>query len=155
MRNLFLSFVVCCFVCLSCGVHPTYDDAIEAMQDIESYEDFARFVFETEGRVAGEAAVCYGGKLPPEFIASRDSFYIVVDNKLAEYKCGHFVELRTVLYESAAAACELAGNVEGVNAIKVLLKHCSAAMYIDGQRVCDPPKMVRERYEQAKRKCEK
>ena len=100
MRNLFLSFVVCCFVCLSCGVHPTYDDAIEAVQDIESYEDFARFVFETEGRVAGEAAVCYGGKLPPEFIASRDSFYIVVDNKLAEYKCGHFVELRTVLYES-------------------------------------------------------
>ncbi len=155
MRNLFLSFVVCCFVCLSCGVHPTYDDAIEAVQDIESYEDFARFVFETEGRVAGEAAVCYGGKLPPEFIASRDSFYAVVDRRLCEFKKGHFVELRTVLYEQAAAVLGTLENAQAADAVTALLKRCSAALYIDGQRVCDPPLAVRRRYEEAKRKCEK
>ena len=155
MRNLFLSFVVCCFVCLSCGVHPTYDDAIEAIQDIESYEDFARFVFATEGRVAGAAARCYGEELPAEFITSRDSFYSIVDKRIVGYRVGHFVEQRTVLYEQAAAVIAAAENAEGVAAIKQLLKRCSAALYIDGQRVCDPPKSVRERYEQAKRKCEK
>ena len=155
MRNLFLSFVVCCFVCLSCGVHPTYDDAIEAIQDIESYEDFARFVFATEGRVAGAAARCYGEELPAEFITSRDSFYSIVDKRIVGYRRGHFVEQRTVLYEQAAAVIAATENAEGVAAIKQLLKRCSAALYIDGQRACDPPKSVRERYEQAKRKCEK
>ena len=155
MKKTFLLIAFCCVLCICCSERPSYDDAIEEYEDIESYEVFARFIFETEGRVAGAAARCYGEELPADFIASRDSFYSIVDKRIVGYRKGHFVEQRTVLYEQAAAVIAAAENAEGVAAIKQLLKRCSAALYIDGQRVCDPPKSVRERYEQAKRKCEK
>ena len=155
MKKIFLSIALCCSLCICCGERPTYDDAIEGMQEIESFEAFARFIFETEGCVAGAASVCYGNELPQEYVLSRDSFYVLVDKRLAEYRKGHFVELRTVLYESAAAACGVVKNAEGANAVKALLKHCSAAVYIDGQRVCDPPLAVRSRYEEAKEKARK
>ena len=153
-RNLLL-IVLGCVLCICCAERPSYDDAINDIEDLESFEEFARFILETEGQVSGAAARCYGEDLPPEFIASRDSFYSIVDKRIVEYRVGHFVEQRTVLYEQAAAVLGTLDNAQAAEAVSALLKRCSAALYIDGQRVCDPPKSVRERYEQAKRKCEK
>lgn len=155
MKRFLLSVVVCGLACIGCSECPSYDDAISDIEDVESFEEFARFVLETEGQVVGAAAKCYGEDLPPEFIVSRDSFYSIVDKRIAEYRVGHFVELRTVLYEQAAAVLGTLENAQAADAVTALLKRCSAALYIDGQRVCDPPKSVRERYEKAKRKCEK
>ena len=150
MKKAFLSILLCSVMCICCGERPSYDDAIEDIEKIESYEEFARFIFETEGSVASAAARCYGEDFPPEFIASRDGFYSIVDERIMEYRRGHFVEQRIVLYEQAVVVCEKLGNIESANAVKALLKHCSAALYIDGQRVCDPPLAVRKRYEEAK-----
>ena len=108
-----------------------------------------------EGRVTSAAATCYKNELPDDFIAARDSFYVAVEQRIACFREGHFVELRTALYEKAAQVNVDAVNADGTKAMKQLLKRCSAALYIDGQRACDPPASVRERYEQAKRKCEK
>ena len=155
MKRFLLSVVVCGLACIGCSERPSYDDAISDIEDVESFDEFAKFVLETEGQVAGAAVRCYGEDLPPEFIASRDSFYSIVDKRIVEYRVGHFVELRTVLYEQAAAVLGTLENAQAADAVTALLKRCSAALYIDGQRVCDPPKSVRERYEQAKRKCEK
>ena len=155
MKKTFLLIAFCCVLCICCSERPSYDDAIDDIEDIESYEEFARFIFETEGRVAGAATRCYGEELPADFIASRDSFYSIVDKRIVGYRRGHFVEQRTVLYEQAAAVLGTLESARAADAVTALLKRCSAALYIDGQRVCDPPKSVRERYEQAKRKCEK
>ena len=146
--------LICGMMCAACKESPSYDDALSEMENVESYEVFVKFVFETEGRVSSAAATCYGDTLPNEFIASRDSFYTVIDRRLAEFKKGHFVQLRTVLYENAAAIYPVVEAPEGVNAVNALLKRWSAAVYIDGQRVGDPPLAVRERYEQAKEKAQ-
>ena len=105
-----------------------------------------------EGNVASSAADFYGEELPDSFVASRDRFHTTVENEILKFKKGHFVELRTVVYESAADVAGTAWNEAGKNAMHGLLKQCSAALYIDGQRACDPPYSVRKRYEQAKEK---
>ena len=158
MKKLFLPIITLALLC-SCGsdeqpvVHrPSYNLLLPFVEAAPSLESLAVAALSIEGSVAGSAAACYGDELPDDFIASRDSFYVVVDRKFAGFRKGHFVELRTALYERAAAVCEAAESKEGAVAMRDLLKRCSAALYIDGQRACDPPKSVRERYEQAKRK---
>lgn len=113
-------------------------------------ENLAVIALCIEGSAADAADIAYDGELPAEFVASRDRFYAVVDEKLAGFKQGHFVELRTTLYESATKVCRLATSDAELNAVKKMAKHCSAMLYIDGQRACDPPKKVREKYEAAR-----
>ena len=88
----------------------------------------------------------------------HDDWTFAVNLKSGAFKClrasceqqGHFVELRTTLYESAATVCRQARNEVELNAVKKLARRCSAALYIDGQRACDPPKKVRDKYETAR-----
>ncbi len=160
MKKIVLLIIALGVMC-SCGsdeqpVHrPSYNLVMPLVEAAPTLESLAAMALSVEGSVAAAAATCYGDGLPDDFIASRDSFYVVVERKMTGFRKGHFVELRTALYERAAVVCEVAENKEAADAIRALLKRCSAALYIDGQRACDPPKSVRERYEQAKRKCEK
>ena len=157
MKKLFLPIITLALLC-SCGsdeqpVHrPSYNLLLPFVEAAPTLESLTVMALSIEGSVAGSAAACYGDELPDDFIASRDSFYVVVDRKFAGFRKGHFVELRTALYERAAAVCGAAESKVAADAIRALSKRCSAALYIDGQRACDPPKSVRERYEQAKRK---
>lgn len=155
MRKIF-PIVVASLLLTACGrdervvQRPMYNLLLPYVEYTGSLESLARLALGIEGRVAAMAAECYGDELPQEFIASRERFVAAVDSKLTEFKKGHFVELRTVLYESAARMYARADSTSQLAAMHDLLKHCSATMYIDGQRACDPPLAVRKRYEQAK-----
>ena len=157
MKNFFYC-IISLLLLTACGgeervvQRPMYNLLLPYVERTNSLESLAKLALGIEGNVAAKAAECYGDELPQEFIASRERFLAAVDSKLAEFKKGHFVELRTVLYESAAVMSEKAGSAVERNAMRNLLKHCSAELYIDGQRACDPPAAVRERYAQAKEK---
>ena len=114
-----------------------------AMEQASSFPEFARLAFDAVGSMPVD---CSGDS------TLYNRFYAAVDKKLNQFRKGHFVELRTVLYESAAVAYAKAGNDAELAAMRDLLEYCSAAVYIDGQRACDPPLAVRERYEQARGK---
>ena len=156
MKKIFLYAIALVFMC-SCGdepkpVPPSYDRLLTFVECAPSLESLAKMALAVEGHVASSAADFYGEELPDSFVASRDRFHATVENEILKFKKGHFVELRTVVYGSAADVAGTAWNEAGKNAMHGLLKQCSAALYIDGQRACDPPYSVRKRYEQAKEK---
>ena len=155
MKKLFLPIMTLSLLC-SCGgeepvvKRPTYDPLIPLVETSTSLQSLAVIALCAEGSAADAASIAYDGECPQEFEESRGRFLAAVDAKLAAFKQGHFVELRTMLYESAATVCSHATSEAGLNAVKNLAKHCSASLYIDGQRACDPPKSVRDRYEAAR-----
>ena len=155
MKRLFLSIITLSLLC-ACGSEepvinrPSYDPLLPLVEAATSLENLAVIALCIEGSAADAADIAYDGELPAEFVASRDRFYAVVDEKLAGFKQGHFVELRTTLYESATKVCRLATSDAELNAVKKMAKRCSAMLYIDGQRACDPPKKAREKYETAR-----
>ena len=144
-----------CLLC-SCGEketvvkRPSYDPLMPLVEAATSLESLAVIALCIEGSAADAAAIAYDGELPQGFVDSRTRFYAAVDERLAGFKQGHFVELRTVLYECAAKVCKEAAGEAELAAVKSMATRCSAALYIDGQRACDPPKKVRERYEEAR-----
>ena len=155
MKNFFLLTVAFSLLC-ACGgeepvvKRPSYDPLVSLVESATSLESLAVIALCIEGSAADAAAVAYEGEQPQEFVDSRTRFYDVVDKKLEGFKRGHFVELRTVLYECAAKVCKEAAGEAELAAVKSMATRCSAALYIDGQRACDPPKKVREKYEQAR-----
>ena len=157
MKKLLPYIVALCLLC-SCGEEepvvkrPSYDPLLPLVEAATSLESLAVIALCIEGSAADAAAVAYEGELPREFVDSRERFYFAVEKKLASFRHGHFVELRTVLYECAAIVCKEAASEAELDAVKSLATRCSAALYIDGQRACDPPKSVREKYEQARGK---
>ena len=107
MRKIF-PIVVASLLLTACGrdervvQRPMYNLLLPYVEYTGSLESLARLALGIEGRVAAMAAECYGDELPQEFIVSRERFVAAVDSKLTEFKKGHFVELRTLLYERAA-----------------------------------------------------
>lgn len=156
MKKIFFYAIALVLMC-SCGdepkpVPPSYDRLLTFVECAPSLESLANLALAVEGHVASSAADFYGEELPDSFVASRKRFYATVENEILKFRNGHFVELRTVVYECAARVKGTAWNEAGKDAMRSLLKQCSAALYIDGQRACDPPYSVRKRYEQAKEK---
>ena len=157
MKNFFLLTVAFSLLC-ACGgeepviKRPSYDPLVSLVESATSLESLAVVALCIEGSAADAAAIAYDGELPQGFVDSRTRFYDVVDKKLEGFKRGHFVELRTVLYECAAKVCKETASDAELDAVRKMATRCSAALYIDGQRACDPPKKVRERYEQARGK---
>ena len=155
MKNFFLLTVAFSLLC-ACGgeepvvKRPSYDPLVSLVESATSLESLAVIALCIEGSAADAAAIAYEGELPQEFVDSRTRFYAAVDERLAGFKQGHFVELRTVLYECAAKVCKEAAGEAELAAVKSMATRCSAALYIDGQRACDPPKKVREKYEEAR-----
>ena len=160
MKKLFLPIMTLSLLC-SCGgeetvvKRPTYDPLIPLVEAATSLHSLTVIALCAEGSVADAASIAYEGERPQEFEESRGRFLAAVDAKLAAFKQGHFVELRTSLYECAATVCNHATSEAELNAVKNLAKHCSAALYIDGQRACDPPKSIRDRYEAAREAMQK
>ena len=155
MKKLFIPIIALSLLCACSSEEPvvkrpSYDPLMPLVDAATSLENLAVIALCIEGSAADAAAIAYGDELPREFVDSRDRFYAAVDEKLTGFKQGHFVELRTTLYESAATVCRQAGNEVELNAVKKLARRCSAALYIDGQRACDPPKKVRDKYETAR-----
>lgn len=157
MKNFFLLTVALSLLC-ACGgeepvvKRPSYDPLMPLVETATSLESLAVIALCIEGSAADAAAIAYDGELPQEFVDSRRRFYAAVDERLACFKHGHFVELRTALYECAAMVCGEAASEADLAAVKSMATRCSAALYIDGQRACDPPRKVRERYEEAREK---
>ena len=157
MKKTFTYIIALGFLC-SCSdeplvvQRPSYNLLTPLVECAPTLESLAVMALAVEGRVTSAAATCYNNELPDDFIAARDSFYVAVEQRIACFREGHFVELRAALYEKAAQVNVDAVNADGTKAMMQLLKRCSAALYIDGQRACDPPASVRKRYEQAKRK---
>ena len=155
MKKILSLIIALCFLC-SCNEEvpvvkrPSYNLLTPLVECAPSLESLAVMALAVEGRVASAAATFYNNELPDDYIASHDRFYAAVEQRMAGFREGHFVELRTALYEKAAQVSAAAVNDEGAKGMKQLLKRCSAALYIDGQRACDPPAAVRERYAQAK-----
>ena len=155
MKKLLIPIIALSLLCACSSEEPvvkrpSYDPLMPLVDAATSLENLAVIALCIEGSAADAAAIAYGDELPREFVDSRDRFYAAVDEKLTGFKQGHFVELRTMLYESAATVCSHATSEAELNAVKSLAKHCSAALYIYGQRACDPPKSVRDRFEAAR-----
>ena len=157
MKKVLSSVLALCLLC-SCGdeepvvKRPSYDPLLPLVEAATSLESLAVIALCIEGSAADAAAVAYESELPQEFVDSRARFYAAVEEKLAGFKHGHFVELRTALYECAAMVCKETASDAELDAVREMATRCSAALYIDGQRACDPPKKVREKYEQARGK---
>ena len=157
MKNFFLLTVALSLLC-ACGgeepevKRPSYDPLMPLVETATSLESLAVIALCIEGSAADAAAIAYNGELPQEFVDSRTRFNAAVYERLAGFKRGHFVELRTVFYECAAKVCKEAASEAELDAVKSMVQRCSAALYIDGQRACDPPKNVCDRYEEARGK---
>ena len=157
MKNFFLLTVAFSLLC-ACGgeepvvKRPSYDPLMPLVEAATSLESLAVIALCIEGSAADAAAVAYESELPQEFVDSRARFYAAVDEKFASFKQGHFVELRTALYECAATVCKEAVSDAELDAVRKMATRSSATLYIEGQRACDPPKNVREKYEQARGK---
>lgn len=156
MKKLFLSALLLSLLC-ACGSEepvvkrPSYDPLLPLVGAASSLESLAVIALCVEGSAADAAAIAYGDELPQEFVESRGRFRAAVDEKLVQFRHGHFVELRTALYECAAAVGKEAVSEAELKGMKEVLGLCSAALYINGQRACDPPASVRKRYEEAKK----
>ena len=157
MKKVLSSVLALCLLC-SCGdeepvvKRPSYDPLMPLVEAATSLESLAVIALCIEGSAADAAAVVYESELPQEFVDSRARFYAAVEEKLAGFKHGHFVELRTALYECAAMVCKETASDAELDAVREMATRCSATLYIEGQRACDPPKNVREKYEQARGK---
>ena len=155
MKNFFLLTVALSLLC-ACGgeepvvKRPSYDPLLPLVGAATSLESLAVIALCAEGSAADAAAIAYDGDLPQEFVESRGRFHAAVDEKLAQFRKGHFVELRAALYECAAVVGREAVSEAELKGVKDMLRHCSAELYINGQRACDPPASVRKRYETAK-----
>lgn len=157
MKNFFLLTATLFLLCACSGnepviKRPSYDPLMPLVEAATSLESLAVIALCIEGSAADAAAVAYESELPQEFVDSRARFYAAVEEKLAGFKHGHFVELRTALYECAATVCKEAVSDAELDAVRKMATRCSATLYIEGQRACDPPKNVREKYEQARGK---
>ena len=156
MKNFLLPVVLLSLLC-ACGSEepvvkrPSYDPLLPLVGAASSLESLAVIALCVEGSAADAAAIAYADELPQEFVESRGRFRAAVDEKLVQFRHGHFVELRTALYECAAVVGKEAVSEAELKGVKEMLGLCSAALYINGQRACDPPASVRKRYEEAKK----
>ena len=84
-----------------------------------------------------------------EVCTMRDSLFVLAD--VAYARAGiHFVEKRTVLYENAARFYSSASTLGELEVVRGIVSVYSEKAYVEGERVCDPPKQVRDAYESAK-----
>ena len=80
-----------------------------------------------------------------EAAVMRDSLLRLTENAFLAH-VRHFVEKRTVLYGEAASCYKNVESLEELHAVEELVAHYSAVAYVNGERACDPPADVREKY---------
>lgn len=124
--------------------------AINRMADTYDYKSVIMQAFDIESALSRSMSD-YGENIPAELSSLQAQFYNVLNEKLVTFASGHFVELRTVIYNEAADAYSSAQTISQLRALEHLQQHCSSMVYIDGQRACDPPADVRRAYHAAKK----
>lgn len=78
----------------------------------------------------------------------RDSL-IRITEKAFRSNVLHFIEKRTILYNEAVSCYRNVRSVDELHAVKELLSKFSAIAYSKGERACDPPAEVREKYKKS------
>ena len=140
-----------------------YENAITELEETVTLESLIDNVFNTETAIAGKLANHSEEKdealqetLGEEYRIMKDSvhavrvaYYRIADNLFATYT-GHFVEKRILLYGKAADSFDKAKSAEELAAVDEALKRYSTMAYTEGQRVCDPPVAIRNRYDSIK-----
>ena len=138
-----------------------YDQAVESLTASDSLAHIFENVLVAEAHAAREIAslpASEKGRLY-ELQGEEDAVYAALmrDSLLATtgravmHATTHFVEDRTVLYRTASVVYGNAESAEELDSVGRLVKRYSSMLYRDGQRVCDPPKIYRQAYDEAKR----
>ena len=140
-----------------------YKNASEQFAENKGIHSLIDNVIDTEIAVAGMLAAhsnendeALQESLGTEYYTMQDSiravrvgYYSTVDSLFKSYK-GHFVEKRIILYAKAIENYNKVATLDELAAVDEVIKRFSAMSYIEGQRVCDPPLKVRQRYDSLK-----
>ena len=138
-----------------------YSDAIEELDDVDDFNVLMNKILDTETRISLTTANDEEEEeLKEEYEESyelmidsvetmRKEYYSKADKLFLGYTY-NFVERRILLYEMAADRYCKAEHIEEINAIKELTKRYSQLSFVESQRSCDPPAVIREKYEATK-----
>ena len=136
-----------------------YSDAVEAFYDTESMSNAIGNLLVAEmsatrvyvllpeseknefvNRLESDEAIAVGNM--------RDSL-IRITEKAFLSDISHFIEKRTMLYNEAVECYGDARSAEELHAIEEFVSSFSAMAYSEGERACDPPAEVREKYKES------
>lgn len=138
-----------------------YSDAIEELDDVDNFNVLMNKILDTETRISLTTANDEEEEeLKEEYEESyelmidsvetmRKEYYSKADKLFLGYTY-NFIERRILLYEMAADRYCKAEYIEEINAIKELTKRYSQLSFVESQRSCDPPAVIREKYEATK-----
>lgn len=138
-----------------------YSDAIEELDDVDDFNVLMNKILDTETRISLTTANYEEEEeLKEEYEESyelmidsvetmRKEYYSKADKLFLGYTY-NFIERRILLYEMAADRYCKAEYIEEINAIKELTKRYSQLSFVESQRSCDPPAVIREKYEATK-----
>lgn len=138
-----------------------YSDAIEELDDVDDFNVLMNKILDTETRISLTTANDEEEEeLKEEYEESyelmidsvetmRKEYYSKADKLFLGYTY-NFIERRILLYEMAADRYCKAEYIEEINAIKELTKRYSQLSFVESQRSCDPPAVIREKYEATK-----
>jgi hypothetical protein len=138
-----------------------YSDAIEELDHVDDFNGLMNKILDTETRISLTTANDEEEeKLKEEYEESyelmidsvetmRKEYYSKADKLFLGYTY-NFIERRILLYEMAADRYCKAEYIEEINAIKELTKRYSQLSFVESQRSCDPPAVIREKYEATK-----
>lgn len=163
MRKILFHFSVC--LALAGCTTPyeeqleIYSDAVEAFHDTDSISNVIGNLLVAEmsatrvyvmlpeneknefvNRLESDEAIAVGNM--------RDSL-IRITEKAFLSDVSHFIEKRTMLYNEAVECYGNAKSIEELHAIEEFVSSFSAMAYSGGERACDPPAEVREKYRQS------
>lgn len=138
-----------------------YSNAIEELDDVDDFNVLMNKILDTETRISLTTANDEEEEeLKEEYEESyelmidsvetmRKEYYSKADKLFLGYTY-NFIERRILLYEMAADRYCKAEYIEEINAIKELTKRYSQLSFVESQRSCDPPAVIREKYEATK-----
>ena len=136
-----------------------YCDAVEAFHETNDIKLALANILEAE-RKATKVYALLSEDEKADFVISmenedakavavmRDSLLRLTVNAF-QSQITHFIEKRTILYSEAVNSYSKANSIEELNAVEEIVATLSAMAYVDGERACDPPANVREKYKNA------
>ena len=163
MRKILFHFSVCLVLAGCTAPHEEqleiYSNAVEAFHDADSMPNVIGNLLVAEmsatrvyvqlpenkksefvNRLESDEAIAVGNM--------RDSL-IRITEKAFVSDISHFIEKRTMLYNEAVECYGDARSAEELHAIEEFVSSFSAMAYSEGERACDPPAEVREKYKES------
>ena len=140
-----------------------YKDAAKELEDTENFTELMNEVLNTEiqiSHILAKESEEEREELKEEYADNYEAMIDSVETMRKEYYSKadklflgytyNFIERRILLYEMAADRYCKAEYIEEINAIKELTKRYSQLSFVESQRSCDPPAVIREKYESTK-----